>query len=361
MKPSPSLANFIPALMLLAFAYNNPVQAAYDYNVQEVAPTVASQYTMADIEAILNEQRTPYFVAYGMTATRQDNTIVPAAPLKVVQTDSSSCPCAAVYHNLISSTQFATYLACSTDLRVWSERGQIHAQASQPDIRILYDDSVLYADEDKSTGSSRIDVRYYCAIGTMRGFDSLVQNPGRAPTKEKLLPHINTVSKADGTPEFGRIDYSGSIAASKIEITHHYFNFGIRDIEAVDTFTNFSSGSDTTDNTTNNLVTNAGGNGKIGDREVFKVGSAVYEVVEAQVNPTGDGFGSWRLFLINKTTSQIVQLQPNLAGGALSLGNPTVTILKVFGTDALVFTCYVFGENNFATQIGGHMFVYLLQ
>ena len=85
------------------------------------------------------------------------------------------------------------------------------------------------------------------------------------------------------------------------------------------------------------------------------------EVVEAQVNPTGDGFGSWRLFLINKTTSQIVQLQPNLAGGALSLGNPTVTFLKVFGTDALVFTCYVFGENNFATQIGGHMFVYLLQ
>jgi hypothetical protein len=362
MNLSRSLANLMFALLLLAFAYNDPVQAAYEYNIEQIAPAIASQYQMKDIEDILNEQRPYYIVAYGTAAKRPDNTIVPAAPLKVVQTNYAACPYAAVYHNLISSTQFATYLACSTDLVAWSEHGQIHAQASQPDIRILYDNNVLYADEDKSTSSPRIKVRYYATSGNVAGLNSLVDNPARPPTNEKLLPHINFFSKADGTPEFGRIDYSGSILASKIEITHHYFNFGTRDIEAVDTFTNFSSGADATDNATNNLVTNAGGNGKIGDREVFKVGSTVYEVVEAQVNPTGDGFGSWRLFLINKNTSQIVQLKPQLAGGALSLGNPTVTFVRLpTGKDALVFTCYIFGENSGSTQIGGHMFVYVLQ
>jgi hypothetical protein len=47
----------------------------------------------------------------------------------------------------------------------------------------------------------------------------------------------------------------------------------------------------------------AGGKGKSGDREIFTIGSQVYEVVEAQVHPapTND-YGSWRMFLINRTT-----------------------------------------------------------
>jgi hypothetical protein len=51
------------------------------------------------------------------------------------------------FHNQINTTQFATYLGYSTDLSVWHTLGQIHSAASQPDMRILPDDSVLYAEE----------------------------------------------------------------------------------------------------------------------------------------------------------------------------------------------------------------------
>src|SRR5262245_29554984 len=71
---------------------------------------------------------------------------------------------------------------------------------------------------------------------------------------------------------------------------------------------------------------------------------------------------SWRLFLINRTTGAIKQLNPKLVGGAPSAGNPTVSFLTLpSGVPALVFTCFIFGTNNGATLPGGHTYVYPLQ
>jgi hypothetical protein len=51
-----------------------------------------------------------------------------------------------------------------------------------------------------------------------------------------------------------------------------------------------------------------------------------------------------------------------LAGGAQSLGNPTVSFVTLpTGIPALVFTCFVFGANNGTTPLGGHIFVYPLE
>ena len=117
--------------------------------------------------------------------------------------------------------------------------------------------------------------------------------------------------------------------------------------------------SNSRDTTMNNTITNAGGTGKIGDREVFKVGSTVYEVVEAQIGPAGNYYDTWRLFLVNKTTSTAQQLNPLLAGGAKSLGNPTLTFVTLpNGKPALVFTYFIFSVNNGTTPPGGHIYVY---
>ncbi|MBV8591697.1 MAG: hypothetical protein JO212_16855 [Acetobacteraceae bacterium] len=343
-----------------------PADAAYTYNIEEIAPSVASNLTMQQIAAILNETGTnaPYLVAYALSATEANGTVVSAAPLKVVQTDDPNCPYLGVYHNAIpNSTKFTTYLGCSSDLRTWTERGAVHSDASQPDIRILSDDSVLYADEADSTGRPYVYVAYYGNTAKQTGLQALVANPAVAPTNSITLPGT-FLATANGTPEFGRINYSGSILSSTIEINYHYYYLGIRDLDAVGTMTNFKSWSGSSDTQTNNLVTNAGGNGKIGDSEVFEVGSTVYKLVEAQVNPpsSGDTFGSWRLFLVNKTAGTVQQLSPALAGGALSLGNPTLTFLThPNGTPALVFTCYIFAENDNSTLPGGHIYVYPLQ
>ena len=337
--------------------------ATYDYVAPQVAPPIAANLGTADIAAILNETapNKPYLVAYQLTTTDANNNLAGAAPLKVVPTDDSLHPYLGVFHNQINSTQFATYLGYSTDLRVWRTIGQIHSPASQPDLRILPDDTVVYAEEYNPSGRPYVRVQYY-GNGAVSGLEALIANPAVAPTQAITLPGT-ALAKADGTPEFGRISYSGAIANSTLEVTHHYYYLGQRDLDADGTLTNFKSWSSPSDTTVNNLVTNAGGNGKIGDREIFKVGAQVFEVVEAQVSPTSSSdYGSWRLFLVNKTANTVQKLSPVLSGGAQSLGNPTVSFVTLpTGVPALVFTCFVFGTNNGTTPLGGHMFVYPLE
>ena len=351
------------ALANLNFPAITAQAAIYDYVVPQVAPPIAANLGTADIAAILNETapNRPYLVAYQLTTTDANNNLAGAAPLKVVPTDDSLHPYLGVFHNQINSTQFATYLGYSSDLRVWHTIGQIHSPASQPDLRILPDDSVVYAEEYNPTGRPYVRVQYY-GNSAVRGLAALIANPAVAPTQTITLPGT-ALAKADGTPEFGRISYSGAIASSTLEVTHHFYYLGQGDIEADGTLTNFKSWSSPTDTTVDNLVTNAGGNGKIGDREIFKVGNQVFEVVEAQVSPTSSSdYGSWRLFLVNKTQNTVQQLSPVLSGGARSLGNPTVAFVTLpTGVPALVFTCFVFGTNNGTTPLGGHMFVYPLE
>ena len=328
--------------------------ATYDYMAPQVAPPIASGLSMDQIAAILNQTapNPPYLDAYGQTTTNDaTRSSAGLAPVKVVQTDDSAHPYLGVFHSLVTN-KFSTYLAYSLDLDTWHTLGAIddivnQDFGSQPDIRILPDDSVLFAEEYNGVKvkQPQIRVRYYGNVGTLTGLQAFILDPTLPPTYEKILPSMPS-SHADGTPEFGRIQYNGSILSAKIEIPHHYYYLGIRDIQGLGTLTNFHKWSDTTDAATNNLVTNAGGNGKIGDREVFKVGSKVYEVVEAQVHPASeDDYSSWRLFLIDKTAGTIRQLNPKLVGGALSLGNPTVSFVTLpTGVHALVFTCFVFSE-----------------
>jgi len=339
-------------------------QAAYDYAASQISPVAL---TMPQIATILNQidKNGTYLDQYQlMTITDTTGAVASLAPLKVVQTGDPNRPYLGVFHNQVTTKKFATYAAYSTDLVNWHTLGAIDDIAageygSQPDIRILNDDTVLFAEEYNPASRPQIRLRYYGA-----GVEAFMDNPGLSPTYQKVLPNINIFSGADGTPEFARIDYNGSVLSSKFEVTHHYFNFRLRDIQAIGTLSNFQTWSDNTDTRINNLVTNAGGNGKIGDREFFEVGSTVYEVVEAQVNPSSSGdFGSWRLFLINRTATTIQKLSPVLVGGAVSLGNPTVsfvTLPEPDGGPALIFTCFVFSENRKLTAPGGHMYVYRL-
>src|SRR5215469_3638571 len=240
----------------------------YDYVAPQVAPLVASGLSMAQLAAILNETgpNQPYLAAYQLTTTDAHGTVAGAAPLKIVPTDDSSHPYLGVFHNPINSTQFATYLGYSRDLKAWHTLGQIHQPASQPDIRILPDDSVVYAEEYNPSGRPYVRVQYYNGnpAAGLSGLQALIKNPTTTPTDAMTLAGT-PFAKADGTPEFGRISYSGSISNSTLEITHHYYYLGQRDLEGVGTLTNFKNWSNSSDATINNLVTKAGGNGKIGD------------------------------------------------------------------------------------------------
>ena len=343
----------------------SPAYAAFDYNIEQIAPAVASQLTMSDIAAILNESvsNPSSWEKFQLATTDASGRLVSVAPLKVVQSDSAACPYVGVYHNQINTSQFATYLGCSSDLANWSQMGQIHSPASQPDLRILPDGSVLYA-EEYNTGRPVVRIHYYGNALGKTGLDQLIANPAVTPTKTFTAPQT-TFATTDGTPEFGRITYTGSILSATIEVTHHFYDqltSPRRDLQGVATLTNGKTWANSRDTTINNTITVAGGTGKIGDREVFKVGSTVYEVVEAQIGSAGNYYDTWRLFLVNKTTNTAQQLNPVLTGGAKSLGNPALTFVTLpNGKPALVFTYFIFSTNNGTTPPGGHIYVYPLQ
>ncbi len=333
----------------------------YDYLPPQIAPLSASHLTMAEIAAILDETAPtpPYLVAYHLETRDGSGNTMSAAPLKVVPTDVPDHPYLGVFHHPINTAQFATYLAYSTNLSVWHTLGEIFQPAAMPDMRILPDGSVLYAEEYEGPNRINVRVQYYGNTG-VSGLQALIANPAVPPTNAITLPGT-PLATADGTPDFGRVAYNGTVTDSKIEIDYHYFYLGLRDLDGVGTLTNFTNWSGSPDTATNNLVAGAGGKGKIGDCEVFEVGSQVYEVVEAQIGPAGNDYGSWRLFLINKTAGTIQKLGPVLAGGAQSLGNPKISFVTLPSrVPALVFTCFIFGVNNGTTLPGGHIFVYPL-
>jgi hypothetical protein len=121
-KRSPTVVAAV-VLVNLAVQPLTARSATYDYVAPQVAPPIAANLGTAGIAAILNETapNPPYLVAYQLTTTDANNNIAGAAPLKVVPTDDASHPYLGAFHNQITSTQFATYLGYSSDLRVWHD------------------------------------------------------------------------------------------------------------------------------------------------------------------------------------------------------------------------------------------------
>jgi len=97
------------------------------------------------------------------------------------------------------------------------------------------------------------------------------------------------------------------------------------------------------------------------DKFEVQVGSQVYEIIEAQTGPAGNDFGSWRLFLINKTAV------PFRSSVLRSLAEPNLSATPPFIPEVAEWcSCsgvhlFIFGANNGTTPPGGHMFVYPLE
>jgi hypothetical protein len=338
--------------------------AAFTYPPLETAPPVAATLTEAQLVAILDESapNTPYASVYGLRGTAPDGTKLSAAPLKIAQTDLPQTPYIGVFHTALNATQFETILAWSSNLISWTVLGAIHQLASQPDLRVLPDDSVLYTDEYDPAGTSYVYLAYYGPQPNgQTGLQALLADPATTPTATQVLP-VTPGATQDGTPEAGRYAYpTPGTWPTPLEINYHYYWLGYRDLDATGRLTNGTTWAGGPDALTNTLVNNAGGIGKIGRREVFRVGPTVYELVEAQNQPPSNAYGDWRLFLVNRTARTAQALQPTLVGGAQSLGAPTISFLTLPGDQpALALTEFVFSPGNGTTPRGGHLYVYPL-
>jgi hypothetical protein len=306
--------------------------------------------TMNQFASILNEKGTnPYFTA---SQVRSGKATVDS--LKILQTKNIEHPYIGLYHHLAGSL-FNSYIASSKDLKSWATIKVIRTASSMPDAVILPDNSVLYAEErNPSRNRPYIQVSYY------KTFGNFISHP-ESPTATINLPRTPNAT-ADGTPQFGRITYSGDIYNSRIEISYHFFKDSRSDQNAVGTLTNFRSWSGSTETWLNDSMAMLG-YAHIGDREYFEVNGSIYLLIEA--NPSepsrNNGWDKWDIFLINKSTRQIRELFPKIAGGAHSIGNPSGSFVTLpDGRSALAVSYFLFREGAGSTPPGPHVYVYPL-
>jgi hypothetical protein len=274
-----------------------------------------------------------------------------ADAIKIIPTRDARWPYLGVYHHSDQHGSFATELAASADLKAWHPIRTIGTAASMPDLRLLYDNSLLIAQERNPSGKRPfIELQYY---DQLRGFAK--SDP---PSQTMALP-LTPGASADGTPNFGRIHYNGDVRTSTIEISHHYFAGSVNDQNAEGILTGFSQWRNYWNLELNSEMKQLGYN-QVGDREVFEVGSTLYELVEARPSNKAS-WDTWRIFLVNRCTGRIVKLAPALSGGARSIGNPRISFITLPTGEAAIATSYfIFSEGAGTTPAGSHLQISIL-
>jgi len=316
----------------------------------QIAP-VSVTLSEKDLVALLNRSTpvAPIADAYGLTLPHPEKRAASADALKVIETGNVATPYLGVYHHNDGADRFRTSFVGTRDFVRWQPLGDLGHAASMPDIRMLIDGSILYADERNPSGRRpQITVRHYA------GLAEFIAAPAH-PSAVLALPRTRGAT-ADGTPNFGRIAYNGDIRRSRIEVSHHYYAGGIHDQNASGTLVGFQTWRNPATSKLNQAFAELG-YAQVGGREWFSVGGVSYALVEARPHQTA-GWDKWRIFLVNACTGRITPLAPKLIGGAASVGNPRLSFITLpDGRPGFAFSVYLFAEGAKATPPGSHFYV----
>lgn len=228
------------AALLIAFSVAAPSVAS----TTGLDPTLKSALSAINT-APLVVQRT---VANTTDSNGQNNLDV----LHVLQTRDASSPYTYVgtYHRKSGAQPTKLGLAGSNDLQSWAViNSQLDSdESSQADITklpdgsylIVYENDPSYIDTSKAANPN-FRIRHYANYAQLA-----------AGTADRQFDFPNTLSStscAEGTPNFRKIIYNGSVSNSVIEIGFHYCNYdsaghvsattGVPDSVARGTLTNF--------------------------------------------------------------------------------------------------------------------------
>ncbi|MDX9748421.1 MAG: hypothetical protein RBT57_07955 [Paludibacter sp.] len=215
----------------------------------------------------------------------------------------------AVYHSLVSGSQFKLYLAGSNDLNRWTYLTELGDRSHQGDIKKWGNGYVVANEQDPVQGSNTIRVRYYAS------YAQLLTN---SHSNTIVLPR-NFSNSAEGTPDI-RSFVGTSPDSSHIVIGFHYYNRNIQDQIAFGILKNFASWRAWKDEISNYNIQQLGFRGNFGDRCSF-VHNGNYILQEAQL--ISNDWSSWRLLLGDGAYYSV--LSPVTPKGSVSFANPSIT------------------------------------
>lgn len=328
----------------------NPVSGLNDEYVKaRIAPSNLSE---AEFVRAITGNAASY---YASTSALTSNGVLTGV-LRIVETKDLRYPYIGVYHTNLGNGSFQVELTSSKDLKTWTTISIISSDAGMPELVMLPDQSILYAEETTIAGEAPyIRVKYF------KSLDALISSPSRPFAQTRLAPITN--SWANGTARFGKITYNGDIYNSKIEILHHYFKGPVgnqpqRDQQARGVLTNFSIWTGSEDIALNQAFDRIGYTDN-GDRDVIVLGSKIFHVMEGRPSVTA-GWDKWKTFLVEKESNAIRIIDTTFPQGGYSAGNPKVSFITLpNGRPGIVATYYVYygGAPNLS---GPQLYVYEL-
>jgi hypothetical protein len=267
-----------------------------------------------------------------------DDRALPLDGLKIIESAPGSY--VGIYHALDAGL-FRLKIATSRDLLNWRWRADLDTAAAQGAVAKAADGSYVVAYEKSSPGEVRL---------RFRGYDSLDHLLAGAYDREFTAPRL-LAPTAEGTPSIETVDLGPATGGSTITVGFHYYRDALVDRQARGTLTDFSSWSAVAAPERDAMFAPFEVNGNIGDRDWFELHGHSYAVQEAQA--TKDDWGSWRTYLVDRTTAQAFPLAMRTLGGSRAFGNPTATVVTgPSGMPAIVVTQFVFSEAAAAGEAG---------
>jgi hypothetical protein len=251
----------------------------------------------------------------------------------------------AVYH-VLSGAVFDLKLATSSDLINWTYKKDLDTDAHQPAIAKLSDGSFVVVYEIGPTsactgtggsGNNCLKFRHYA------NFTALL-----AGTYDKQLQVPRTLSNcAEGTPHIHSATLNPDINNSVIDVRYHYFRDCNVDRQAKGTLTNFSSWSGQADANLNTLfesLTSPSIGGHVGDRDHMVYKGVDFNLHEAQI--TKGDFCTWRPYLYNYSSDEVIKLTVNTHSGRSAFANPSFTNLTLpNGKNGIVVSYFIPSSN----------------
>ncbi|OGY24040.1 MAG: hypothetical protein A2126_01680 [Candidatus Woykebacteria bacterium GWB1_45_5] len=234
----------------------------------------------------------------------------------------------ATYH-VLSGSVFNLKLAASSDLLNWTYKKDLDTDAHQPTIAKLSDGSFVVAYEIGPTsactgtggsGNNCLKFRHYADLTALL-----------AGTYNKQFQVPRTLSNcAEGTPHIQGATLSPDINSSVIDVRFHYFRDCDVDRQAKGTLTNFNFWTGQVDTNLNTLfeaLTSPSIGGNVGDRDHLVYKGVDFNLHEAQL--TKGDFCTWRPYLYNYSSNEVIKLTVNTHNGRVAFANPSFTNLTL--------------------------------